>query len=196
MSIVACEDENEKKNHAPSVIEFEITTYGDLSGGVFGEKYILTRETKEYQADDEHGTYSTVTTHPDDSSDMIDIVGWGNDLHPLVNQIYIRIPGKEAKNYTYDPNNSDTKHFFLRLETTYSSELHGGYTGWNVPNTKISVTISELTEDRIKGNFTADLVCYNVDMTDGVKHLTIDDEISNVNKPVINGTFDVFRESY
>ena len=196
LSLFSCEDENGEKKLAPSVIEFEITTYGDLSGGVFGEKHILTRETREYQADDENGTYSTVTTHPDDDSDMIDIAGWGNDLHPQVEKIYIRVPGKEAKNYSFDPENPTTKHFFIQLETTYNTEFRGGITGWNAPDTKMSVTISELTEDRIKGNFTAELVCFNVEMIDGGKHMTVDEEITNVNKPVINGAFDVFRESY
>lgn len=191
----SCE-KDEESSTSPSVVEFELQTFGDLSGGIFGEKHTLTRKHKEYQADDEHGTYSTIKTYPDTDEEIIDIVGWGNDLHPSVKQIYIRIPSKGVNTYTYDPETSDEKNFWLHLETTYSTELQGGYTGWSSPDTKLSVTITEITEERIKGSFTGDLVYYDIEMKNGAKYMTINEEITNVNKPIINGTFDVFRSSY
>lgn len=194
--LLSCEEENNGPNEAPSTIEFELQTFGDLSGGIFGEKHTLVRKTREYQADNENGTYSSESIHPEDLEGIIDIVGWGNDLHPHVKQIYIRIPNKGVGTYSFDPETSDEKHFWLKLETTYQAELQAGYSGWGSPKTEITVVISEITEDRIKGSFTADLIYYNVEILEGgAKRLTIEEEISYVNKPIINGTFDVFKST-
>lgn len=194
IALVSCEKEKDE-SYPPSVIEFELQTIGSLSGGIFGEKHTLTRKTKEYQADNEHGTYSAVKTYPDSDVEIIDIVGWGNNIHPQVKKINIRIPSEGIKTYTFDPETSSEKTFWLFIETTYQSRLQGGYAGWGSPETKLSVTITEITDDRIKGSFTGDLVYYNIETIDGAEHRTIDEEITNVNKPIINGTFDVFRSS-
>lgn len=192
----SCDKGEEEKKYEPSVIEFELQTIGDLSGGIFGEKHTLIRKTLEYQADDENGTYGSIKTYPDSDEEVVDIMGWGNNIHPQVKQIYLRIPSDGLKTYTFEAETSEEKNFWLHLETTYSAELQAGYTGWGVSNTRLSVTISEISEDRIKGSFTADLLYFNVESVDGGKRMILDEEISHVNQPIINGTFDVFRETY
>ena len=195
IALLSCEKEKDE-SYPPSVIEFELQTFGDLSGGIFGEKHTLTRKTKEYQADDEHGTYSSIKTYSDGNGEVIDIVGWGNSIHPQVKKINLRIPSEGVKTYTFNPETSSEKAFWLFIETTYQSRLEGGYAGRISPETKLSVTITEVTDDRIKGSFTGDLVYYNIETIDGAEHRTIDEEITNRNKPLINGTFDVFKERY
>ena len=195
IALLSC-DKDTEESYLPSVIEFEIQTIGGLSGGIFGEKHTLTRKRKEYQADDENGTYSSIKTYSDGNGEVIDIVGWGNNIHPQVKKINLRIPSEGVKTYTFNPETSSEKAFWLFIETTYQSKLEGGYAKWGSTGTNLSVTITEITDERIKGSFTGDLVYYNIETIDGVEHKTVDDEITNVNKPLINGTFDVFREKY
>lgn len=199
IAFFSCEKDKEP-SYDPSTIEFEIQTYGDLAGEgtVFDGKQTITRKTKEYQADDENGTYASTDCEMSDGSIVIDIVGWGNDIHPSVKQLYIRVPANDIGSYYFNADTSTQKHFFLHLETTYSSELRGGYTNiWGSPKTNLAVNITEITEERVKGSFSGELVYYyREELENGALQYTMDEEITNVNQPIINGTFDVFRSQY
>ena len=190
--ILSCDKEEEEAKEAPSVIRFEVQTIGELTGGVFGEEFILTRTIREYAADGEHNVMGGIGNLPT-GEDVISIYGFGVNIHPHVQQIVIRIPNEGVKTYNFNPETSEEKNFWMHLETNYSTELRGGNDGIFYPSTEMSVTIKEMTEGRIKGSFTGSLVCCNVEMRDGSKYMTIDQEITNTYKPVINGTFDIFR---
>lgn len=181
----------DKNSITPSTIEFTINTYGDLTGGVFGEKQILVRTIMEYGSDEEHNVLGGITIFPDDSTETIDINGWGNSIHPNLKQIWIRIPNNGVDGYHFDPEYSNDEHFFLEIEAVSGSVLMAGNIGyWGIPNTNLGVTIHEITDDRIKGSFSGELLYFDVDSS-GKR--TLNEEISNVNIPVINGSFDVKR---
>lgn len=189
---LGCEkDKDESKEK--SIIEFELQTIGDLDGGIFSDKVTLERNSREYQADNENGAFGGVFTMPETSDEYVDIVGWGNGLHPHLKQIYIRLPYEGEGTFSYDPQISDDKNIWVRIETTYSSELHGGNRGIGGAKTDITISITEITDMRIKGSFTASLVYYDVEMVGGGKRMNLNDEISYTNQPIVNGTFDLFR---
>lgn len=187
--LLSCD--KEKNTSTPSTIEFTINTYGDLTGGVLGEKQILTRTIMEYASDEEHNVLGGITIFPDDSTETIDLNAWGNSIHPNVKQIWIRIPNHGATGYHFAPESSEDKHFFLKIEATSGSVLMAGNIDyWTIPNTNLGVTIDKITDERIKGSFSAELIYFDVDAS-GTR--TMNEEITNVNIPVINGTFDVAR---
>lgn len=194
---LSCEKEEDNELYPPSVIEFEIQTYGDLSGEgtLFGSKQILTRETYDYAADDEHGMHIATGFELDDGTMVQDLQGWGNDNHPSVKSIMLRIPDNGAGTYTFDADTSENRNFFLRIES-WGCELRAGYCrGFFYPDkTNLSVTIDEVSETKMTGSFSGDLIYYIREESDDGITLTIDEEITNVNVPVINGTFEVYQK--
>ena len=194
---LSCEKEEDNELYPPSVIEFEIQTYGDLSGEgtLFGSKQILTRETYDYAADDEHGMHIATGFELDDGTMVQDLQGWGNDNHPSVKSIMLRIPDNGAGTYTFDADTSENRNFFLRIES-WGCEVRAGYCrGFFYPDkTNLSVTIDEVSETKMTGSFSGDLIYYIREESDDGITLTIDEEITNVNVPVINGTFEVYQK--
>lgn len=196
--LLSCKKEKEKELFPPSTIEFEIQTYGDLSGEgtVFGSKQILTRKTYEYLADNEHGTYISTGFELDDGTITQGFQGCGNGNHPSVKQIWLRIPDNGPGKYTFNPETSEDKHFWLQIES-WGCELRAGYCrgGFFPDKTNLSVTIDEASESKIIGSFSGELIYYNREELDnGAISLTIDEEITNVNIPVINGTFEIYQK--
>jgi len=194
---LSCEKEEESELYPPSVIEFEIQTYGDLSGEgtLFGSKQILTRETYDYVADDENGMHISTGFELDDGTMVQDLQGWGNDNHPAVKSLFLRIPDNGAGTYTFDADTSDNSHFFLRIES-WGCEVRAGYCrGFFDPDkTNLTVTIDEVSETKMTGSFSGDLIYYIREESDNGITLTIDEEITNVNVPVINGTFEIYQK--
>jgi len=195
---LSCEKKEENEPYPPSTIEFEIQTYGNLSGEgtVFGSKQILTRETYDYLADNEHGMHIYTAFELDDKTMSQGFMGWGNDNHPAIKSIELRIPDNGNGAYVFNSDTSDNIHFWLRIES-WGCELRAGYCrrGFYPEKTNLSVTIDEVSDTKIKGSFSGELIYYNREESEnrGIS-LTIDEEITNVNIPVINGKFEIYQK--
>ena len=90
------------------------------------------------------------------------------------------------------PSATISKDFSLKIETSYNSELQGGNGGFGAIDTEFNVNITDYTENHIKGNFSGSLVYYTIEHINNVNYFTIDEEISFENKPIINGTFEIY----
>ena len=196
--VLSCSESSDSPKGDPSFISFEIQTYGDLTGGVFEDGgTTLTRYIREYAADDEDnclGGYSSAV-------ERLDIIGFANeDLHDGIESIRIYLPSAIATgpgSYVFDSQNSEHDYFSIRIESDYGLWLTGASEHYTDPGTSMSVTLTEVSDDWIKGSFSAELeawIC--TENLNGSISLARDDEISDVNIPVVNGTFEVFRMEF
>lgn len=197
ISIFSCEDPSSPKGD-PSFISFEIQTYGDLSGGIFQEGgTTLTRYIREYAADDEDNCLAGYSSYVQ----RLTIIGYANEnLHDGVKSIEITLPSAIASGpgtYVFDSNNPDHADFSIRIESDYGLWLTGASEWYTNPETALTVVISEVSDEWIKGSFSACLEAHICTTNPGGSiSLTRQDEISDVNIPVVNGTFEVFHAEF
>ena len=184
---VSCsiEDSGESSD-VPSVLTLEkIQTTGDLTGGIFSAAPVTLKRThRAYDDDGEHNVLGSLYDNPADDPDKgehLFIGGFAKDKVPGLDEIrigfYFSGPG------TYSSAADPANDIYITVKTDYGTTLKGGYQ--SSAGHEVSITITSVTEDWIEGTFTGSMEYF-----DGS---TWNNEITNVNKPLINGSFKVYN---